>query len=954
MFKNKKILIIVIAVVFLSSIAAVLVISFTAKRLGDFEIKFSPAEQVSNSTMPTYRWTKSANATHYLVTISENDNLKNPLIENYSLSENVLFSPCVLRYNTKYFLSVVAVRDKQTKSTQVKSFITIKASEYKNLSLKDSMKLVDDFETYENTDLLNKVYTHHLAGDKMEQSLDIKKGSSSKSLKLDYDVSTLAWAGTSRELYKSDKMWIGATGIKFYLNSDGSGNDFVIQIDERSQEQWQAKITMNKKGGSLVEIPFSAFSARGYGDKILSLDGINRIEIVVTGKGKGTIYVDDIFVGNFTNDTRRNFEDKVINAVYAKDLIDDFQAYNTNKEIQKVYGAEAILADKQGQNSSKGLKIVYKGSEWKSVNRSFDKDNANWSKNSYINFFVNTAKQPVKLSIQLLETSGELWNSDVDLLANNGGFISISFDSFKVSKEYSYNSDEVLDKTSIQRLTIGINSLVDGIIFIDNIRLSPKKEDSQTVNATDLLPLIDSFSYYENDDELKRIYNNTGISLKVSSGQKSLKLTTNKDGWDSIFKTLSFKDISQYNYISVKVTSSQATTVRFQLFSNSNQNVSDASKLIGAQKSEQVVFKLSEFSLVKNSLGPVDLKKIEMFKIGFQDTYGALIEIDDIELLKEYTPPSLPTQQPLIENFELIDESKLKTDYNNQNLTLSTQQEALNGQKSMKWTTNQDGWDSFYKSADTKDWSKYKYLSFTVNPSANCNVYFQIFSDDNANIASENILVAANVQKNLVFEFAKMPMAQGSTLNTSAISIIKIGIANTYGATVLIDDIELLETYTPPVLPIQDSIVDNFEDYLDTAAIQAAYGNNANVTLLTGNALSGTKSLSFNTDNTGWCSFYNSFPGKDWSTYKKISFKIKSNQAGNVYFQIFSDNNSNISQSYKPITADTEMTIELNLSDFTVAQGAGANLSNISVFNVGLHNTYGATVIVDDIKLIKE
>ena len=312
---------------------------------GAFKI-LTPADGSADVQIyPTITWTAESNAEIYHLEIAEKSDFVKLAAEDttkgcsYTLSEP-------LEHSTKYYLRITALSEEEGKTYALSykqcSFTTT-AEHSTTPPDYTKARTIYDFEEYSDTAALGTLFSRHTAGDPLEISLTEKGGASeSKGMSLSYTPGVNDWAGALSSIPAEKKVWSGAKGIRFWIDSDGSGDSFEVRFGKRGFQSWSATFTMNNPEGMYVSIPFSAFEDAGGGDGILDLSGITRLWFFVQGARPAEIVIDDVTIGsdeNYTTDTRAAAEDA--NKVQIG-TVDDFESYKDVSELDSKWTFESI------------------------------------------------------------------------------------------------------------------------------------------------------------------------------------------------------------------------------------------------------------------------------------------------------------------------------------------------------------------------------------------------------------------------------------------------------------------------------------------------------------------------------------------------------------------------------------------------------------------------------------
>jgi hypothetical protein len=168
------------------------------------------------------------------------------------------------------------------------------------------LPILDSFESYEDDEALQAVYTINAAWGKNEAWVTLASppeiANGSRGLAFHYEIRHDPpddYAGTDRYFPSQD--WRGYNYLHLWVRSDASGRDFVVQFREDSMEVWKYTTNLSKFDTRDFKIPLS----KGYfqwadwsvwDNGVIDLGSINGIAFYAGNgdTGKGTIYIDAI------------------------------------------------------------------------------------------------------------------------------------------------------------------------------------------------------------------------------------------------------------------------------------------------------------------------------------------------------------------------------------------------------------------------------------------------------------------------------------------------------------------------------------------------------------------------------------------------------------------------------------------------------------------------------------
>ena len=282
--------------------------------LGKFEIKTPSINATDVDVNPRVSWTAEANAEKYLVSVSEDSTFEEICAEEVTTRTYTAISQ-TLDYATKYYLRIYAMKE-NTDGNEValsyKSTVFTTQADHETPNFDGTaMRTIHDFEDFENDDAIGNFFKQHTGGDPFVATLAQGEGvDGSNAMKLTYTKSDKGWSAVQSLNVPEKKNWNGATGIRFWIDSEGCGGSLTVSIGKRGYQRWSAKMTLNSSEPCYVSIPFSEFEDAGGGDGVWNQE-IVRLWFYYHGTKDTTILLDDITIGAdelHSLDTRENVE----------------------------------------------------------------------------------------------------------------------------------------------------------------------------------------------------------------------------------------------------------------------------------------------------------------------------------------------------------------------------------------------------------------------------------------------------------------------------------------------------------------------------------------------------------------------------------------------------------------------------------------------------------------------
>lgn len=628
---------------------------------------------------PTIGWTVEANADLYLVEIASDAAFENTVAEetaeglSYTLSDP-------LDHAAKYYLRVIALSEEEGKTYALSykqiSFTTT-AEHSTDAPDYTQPRTIYDFEEYTDTAALRERFTLHTAGDPLNIELAQTGGNAgSKGMSLSYTPGVNGWAGALSSLPADKKVWSGAKGIRFWIDTDGSGDTFEIRFGKRGFQSWSATFAMNNPDGMYVSVPFSAFEDAGGGDGILDLSGITRLWFFVQGSRPAQIVIDDVTIGsdeNYTTDTRSAAE-KANKAQLG--TVDDFESYTDVSALDDKWTFESIGEKSLLQSGAFG------GTQSLSLTPS-----AAWStmgiSMAYTDFSdVNSITFKASAGVYVVQLASG-WNViEKEIAAAYDG------------QTIGVNISELLPQTSSMTVNIG---------QIDLFRIGIKDKSGTAVTIDDVAYSSETFVPEDNKAGLLEDFETDGLnafntkwaatgtvapSLVEKNGSKAISLAANGAfGLEATGYNLAALDFSDTVGVKMDITMNQSGKVLIQIGSYGNVYTYEKEFYGPANNIDCLVCDFDAMTLKQDGVSSGDLNKdaINFFRIDVT-TYGEYtVTLDNIEFYGEDHDYAAVT----VDDFEsYTGDEDVRAAWNNTAVALTD----VNGNKAMTLTTA-SGWN---------------------------------------------------------------------------------------------------------------------------------------------------------------------------------------------------------------------------------------------------------------------
>lgn len=190
-----------------------------------------------------------------------------------------------------------------------------------------------DFENYADDTALQGEFYANASGNALTVTLADGEGAQgSTAMQVRLGANTAGWAALQSRLSDGRNIWVGAEGIRFWIDGGGSGITVTVRIGDTANDL-RAKLTLNAKEGQYVSIPFSAFDVNA-GSRPSDFSSVSVLWLYVSGAENSTFLIDDISIGSgegYDADTR----DSVTNPPKgsAEGILEDFEGYSAAGDV---------------------------------------------------------------------------------------------------------------------------------------------------------------------------------------------------------------------------------------------------------------------------------------------------------------------------------------------------------------------------------------------------------------------------------------------------------------------------------------------------------------------------------------------------------------------------------------------------------------------------------------------
>ena len=362
--------------ILLAVLVLLMALSFTvaACNAGDKISLLSPKDGATGvSTLPAITWTQDDNAEWYELKISEQEDFSAYVVYEAPLYGTSYQVKSALKNSTKYYLKIKACAPSY--GAEIQSSFTTKAfepDEDRNVAVDETIFSFD----YKDQAELESAWTMHGGGDPVEMTLvDSPVENGGKAVKIDYfsdnsgGESRQGWTQAYAKLDDDKYVWDLREGIKFYLESDGSGMTFRLLFVERIDDYFYIDIRMNTEYKGYVTVPFEDFmldTDNSFGGGEMTLDAVKKLAICTVGYKNGSYLIDDISIVTECENTTYLVEKGENNSL----VYDDFTSYADTAALQEVWiqhaesanGNPTLETDYLGHAAmkiEKGTAIVY-------------------------------------------------------------------------------------------------------------------------------------------------------------------------------------------------------------------------------------------------------------------------------------------------------------------------------------------------------------------------------------------------------------------------------------------------------------------------------------------------------------------------------------------------------------------------------------------------------------------
>lgn len=668
-------------------------------------------------------------------------------------------------------------------------------------------------------------------------------------------------------------------------------------------------------------------------------------------------------------------------------IIDSFEGYsgsNVNFIATSVFnpwgckgGVSLDAAHKN--NGSYGMKLEMDfdtqgpntGTGWGGYDRVID--DADWSGNSGIQFWVDPNGQVLPLKLQFSEKSGEKWVTQYDLKpSDTAGTISIPFSSFWREEDAKNNTIDLNAITSFGIYSWGSG---DHIVYLDSIGLYKLNE-------------IDNFeSYGGNNSKLQAAFvshasgDNVTVTLDTSNkndGNYGMKYeyTIGSNGWGGIIKTLNHSDWSGFNGLQFWLKPDGSNRNLAVQFKETNGDYWKAQLALSGTEPKLIQLPFTSFFRPswQGGSATMDLEAIDEFGLfvdGAPQGIGA-IYFDSIE----------PVKLPTIDDFDGYNGSNenLQTSFvthpSGDPVTVSLESVNKNdGAFSMKFDynlTDSNGWGGIIKTLPKMNWNGYNAISFWVKPdgtSRGIKLQFKEASGEYWSATYDLTGTEPQLIKIPIAGFTRPAWSSGNgIIDINAITELGIyidkGPSPAGSGTLYFDSIKV--TSIP--------VIDNFNYYdggelvSEGVYVRNQFGNSLTLTPDASNKSEGKFGLRYEYTldaSKNFAGVTKNLNGADWFGYNGLQFWLKPDGSNNKMVIQFKEPNSEAWETYINLSGTEPRLVTIPFTDFKYPPwytgGANTNgkidLEAINEFSIYINLQEGGVtgsnaIYLDDIKLI--
>jgi len=129
------------------------------------------------------------------------------------------------------------------------------------------------------------------------------------SLQMTYQVAAGGFAGLEHR-FATGADWSKKSAINMWVNGQGTGQTFLMQIYDANAERWEARFTVGFTGWQQVTIPFGSLKTAAWQPSNATLNGLQEFDRVTglaifpcSGVGAGTVAIDSLVAGAGTGAT---------------------------------------------------------------------------------------------------------------------------------------------------------------------------------------------------------------------------------------------------------------------------------------------------------------------------------------------------------------------------------------------------------------------------------------------------------------------------------------------------------------------------------------------------------------------------------------------------------------------------------------------------------------------------
>lgn len=297
----------------------------------------------------------------------------------------------------------------------------------------DPVDVVDTFDSYDSVADLRSVYSPNHTSRNNIDLVDAPQGGENKALSLHYDFNASPDYNGYARSFSPRRNWSGYSAMSMFLQSDGSDQKFVVQINAGGVT-FEAYPSLKAKESKTLNLAFDDFAPASWdtanaGRKLTPelLSSVGSFALYVNDNGEtlprsGTLLIDSVKLTGerepYTPEesTEENEEVKPL-------LLDDFSSYSDTDALRSAWGnrqhTEVLNLVEREKEGEKALEFAYDFSKdgWYDVARYIgdNKELNNWRGQGTLHAKVRGGNSGNAIGLQIGTSAGVYFHTDIKL-----------------------------------------------------------------------------------------------------------------------------------------------------------------------------------------------------------------------------------------------------------------------------------------------------------------------------------------------------------------------------------------------------------------------------------------------------------------------------------------------------------------------------------------------------------